>query len=79
LIFSTRHLEDNVLFDFNNISLPPVHMHKHLGAIFSNDCMWRKHIDVRIPKTDYWGTPAFNSPVLDIASLITTRCFRLER
>jgi hypothetical protein len=28
-------------------------------------------------KTDPWGTPAFNSPVLDIASLITTRCFRL--
>jgi hypothetical protein len=28
-------------------------------------------------KTDHWGTPAFNSPVLDIASLITTRCFRL--
>jgi hypothetical protein len=31
------------------------------------------------PKTDPWGTPAFYSPVLDIASLITTRCFRLER
>jgi hypothetical protein len=31
------------------------------------------------PKTDPWGTPAFNSPVLDIASLITTRRFRLER
>jgi hypothetical protein len=31
------------------------------------------------PKTDPWGTPAFNSLVLDIASLITTRCFRLER
>jgi hypothetical protein len=31
------------------------------------------------PKTDPWGTPAFNSPVLDIASLITTRCFRLEK
>jgi hypothetical protein len=31
------------------------------------------------PKTDPWGTPAFNSPVLDIASLITTRSFRLER
>ena len=51
MIFSTRHLEDNVLFDFNNISLPPVHMHKHLGAIFSNDCMWREHIDVRIERT----------------------------
>jgi hypothetical protein len=31
------------------------------------------------PKTDPWGTPAFNSPILDIVSLITTRCFRLER
>ena len=31
------------------------------------------------PKTDPWGTPAFNSLVLDIASLITTRCFPLER
>jgi hypothetical protein len=31
------------------------------------------------PKTDPWGTPAFNSPVLNIASLITTRSFRLER
>ena len=51
MIFSTRHLEDNVLFDFNNISLPPVHMHKHLGVTFSNDCMWRKHIDVRIERT----------------------------
>jgi hypothetical protein len=36
MIFSTRHLENNLLFDFNNISLSPVHMHKHLGAIFSN-------------------------------------------
>jgi hypothetical protein len=26
-------------------------MHKHLGVIFSNDCMWRKHIDVRIERT----------------------------
>jgi hypothetical protein len=46
MIFSTRHLENNVLFDFNNISLSPVHMHKHLGVIFSNDCKWTKHIDV---------------------------------
>jgi hypothetical protein len=30
MIFSTRHLENNLLFDFNNIS--------HLGVIFSNDC-----------------------------------------
>ena len=30
-------------------------------------------------KTNPWGTPACNSPVLDIASLITTRCFCLER
>jgi hypothetical protein len=31
------------------------------------------------PKTDPFGTPTFNSPILDIASLITTRCFHLER
>jgi hypothetical protein len=37
MIFSTRHLENNVLFDFNNISLSPVHMHKHLGVIFSKE------------------------------------------
>ena len=43
MIFSTRHFENNLLFDFNNISLSPVHMHKHLGVIFSNDCMWTKH------------------------------------
>jgi hypothetical protein len=51
MIFSTRHLENNLLFDFNNISLSPVHMHKHLGAIFSNDCKWTKHIDVLIERT----------------------------
>ena len=28
-------------------------------------------------KSDPCVTPAFNSPELDIASLITTRCFRL--
>ena len=31
------------------------------------------------PKTDPGGTPAFNSPILDIAFLINTRCFRLDR
>ena len=51
MIFSTRHLENNLLFDFNNISLSPVHMHKHLGVIFSNDCKWTKHIDVLIERT----------------------------
>ena len=30
-------------------------------------------------KTNPWGTPAFYSPVLGVASVITTRCFRLER
>jgi hypothetical protein len=39
------------LFDFNNISLSPVHMHKHLGVIFSNDCKWTKHTDVLIERT----------------------------
>ena len=51
MIFSTRHLENNLLFDFNNISLSPVHMHKHLDVIFSNDCKWTKHIDVLIERT----------------------------
>jgi hypothetical protein len=51
MIFSTRHLENNLLFDFNNISLSPVHMHSHLGVIFSNDCKWTKHIDVLIERT----------------------------
>ena len=51
MIFSTRHLENNLLFDFNNISLSPVHMHKHLGVIFSSDCKWTKHIDVLIERT----------------------------
>jgi hypothetical protein len=51
MIFSTRHLENNLLFDFTNISLSPVHMHKHLGVIFSNDCKWTKHIDVLIERT----------------------------
>jgi hypothetical protein len=49
MIFCTRHLENNLLFDFNNISLSPVH--KHLGVIFSNDCKWAKHIDVLIERT----------------------------
>jgi hypothetical protein len=51
MIFSTRHSENNSIFDFNNISLSPVHMHKHLGVIFSNDCKWTKHIDVLIERT----------------------------
>ena len=46
-----RHLENNLLIDFNNISLSPVHMHKYLGVIFSNDCKWTKHIDVLIERT----------------------------
>ena len=33
------------------ISLSPVHKHKHLGVIFSNDCKWTKHIDVLIERT----------------------------
>ena len=51
MILSTRHLENNLLFDFNNISVSPVHMHKHLGVVFSNDCKWTKHIDVLIERT----------------------------
>jgi hypothetical protein len=51
MIFSTRHLENNLLFDINNISLSPVHMHKHLGVIFCNDCKWTNHIDVLIERT----------------------------
>jgi hypothetical protein len=86
MIFSTRHLENNSIFDFNDISLSPVHMHKHLGVIFSSDCKWTSSANsqpkpvilsatsfIKIrksngPKTDPWGTPAINSPVLDIAS-----------
>jgi hypothetical protein len=49
--WGTPALENNVLFDFNNISLSPVHMHTHLGVIFSNDCKWTKHIDVLIERT----------------------------
>jgi hypothetical protein len=48
MIFSTRHLENNSIFDFGDISLSPVHMHKHLGVIFSSDCKWTKHSDVLI-------------------------------
>jgi hypothetical protein len=51
MIFSTRHLENNLPFDFNNISLSPVHMHKDLGFIFSNDCKWTKHSDVLSERT----------------------------
>ena len=51
IIFSTRHLENNLLFDFTNISLSPVHMHKHLGVMFWNDCKWTKHIDVLVERT----------------------------
>ena len=50
-IFSTSHLENNSIFDFSDISLSPVHMHKHLGVIFSIDFKWTKHIDVLIEKT----------------------------
>ena len=51
MIFSTMHLENNSIFDFSDISLSPVHMHKHLGVIFRSDCKWTKHIDVLIEKT----------------------------
>ena len=50
-IFSTSHLENNSIFDFSDISLSPVHMHTHLGVIFSSDCKWTKHIDVLIERT----------------------------
>jgi hypothetical protein len=33
MIFSTRHLENNSIFDFNDISLSPVHMHKVVWVI----------------------------------------------
>ena len=33
MIFSTRHLENNSIFDFSDSLLSPVHMHKHLGVI----------------------------------------------
>jgi competence CoiA-like predicted nuclease len=32
-IFSTRHLENNLIFDFNDISLSPVHRHKHFDVL----------------------------------------------
>ena len=51
MIFITRHLENNLLFDFSNISLSPVHMHSHLGVIFSNDCKLTKPSDVLIERT----------------------------
>jgi hypothetical protein len=51
MIFSTRHLENNSIFDFNDISLSPVHMHKYLGVILSSDCKWTTHIDVLIERT----------------------------
>jgi hypothetical protein len=44
MIFSTRHLENDSIFDFNDISLSPVHMHKHLGVIFNSDCKWTKQL-----------------------------------
>jgi hypothetical protein len=34
-----------------HISLSPVHMHKHLDVIFSNDCKWTRHIAVLIERT----------------------------
>ena len=35
MMFSTRHLENNSIIDFIDISLSPVHMHKHLGVILA--------------------------------------------
>jgi hypothetical protein len=60
------------------------HNEENLHTLISTDLeylnAWSyRKIEKNGPKTDPWGTPAFNSPVLDIASLITTRCFRLER
>ena len=44
-MFSTRHLENNSIFEFNDISL------SHVGVIFSSDCKWTKHIDLLIEET----------------------------
>ena len=51
----------------------------HQQIVYYSYVIYKKIRKSNGPKTDPWGTPAFNSPVLDIASLMTTRCFRFEK
>ena len=44
MVFSTRDTKLYFNFEFDGTSLRDVELHKHLGAIFSNDCKPSKHV-----------------------------------
>jgi hypothetical protein len=45
IIFNVNGVECNLTLNFDQITIDPVHTHKHLRIVFSNDCKWTKHID----------------------------------
>jgi hypothetical protein len=45
IIFNVNGVECNLALNFDQITIDPVHTHKHLRIVFSNDCKWTKHID----------------------------------
>ena len=51
MVFSTRDTKRYFNFYYEGASLRNVELHKHLGAIFINDCKWTKHIDKLIEKS----------------------------
>lgn len=50
MVFSARNQQNDFIFEFDNIALHTVNIHKHLGVIFSSDCKWSKHIDYLIQR-----------------------------
>ena len=88
MIFSTRHLENNLIFDFNDISLSPVHRHKHFDVLIertSKQLNKLRKLKYRL-KRDYLEKIylVFIRPILEYASEVQdicgqTNCNRLEK
>lgn len=45
MVFNVRGTGCNFSFEFDQTTLPPVNLHKHLRVVFSSDCGWNTHID----------------------------------
>lgn len=45
MVFNVRGTGCNLSFEFDQTTLHPVNLQKHLGVVFSSDCGWNAHID----------------------------------
>lgn len=51
IVFSACNNTSNLSFKFENTSIDPVEVHKHLGLVFSSDGKWTKYIDCLVERT----------------------------